>query len=75
MREETDCSGLVNGEGVRSGMLSSLARKHPSDFENERRLRSALLANAPSPSGLGNVEPFQHRSRNLQKVAQAFAQN
>ena len=26
MREEADCSGLVNGEGVRSGMLSSLAR-------------------------------------------------
>ena len=26
MREEADCSGLVDGEGVRSGMLSSLAR-------------------------------------------------
>jgi hypothetical protein len=27
MREEADGSGVVNGQGVRSGMLSNLARK------------------------------------------------
>jgi hypothetical protein len=56
MREEADCSGLVNGEGVRSGMLSSLARMGLS-FQGRRGRLVSPIKGALTEGDARNTDP------------------